>query len=188
MRRRFHAKRKRVVRWFCSSDAYLVRGTAGFVVTNTPGDLGQATLALHARNASPTPDLVERDQRHTLDAIRGQILLRCDPALSDADAMVHLGIGVVDVTASLGGDKKDPGDPADAPWNWMWLHHTMCPRSSAPDNFWQPSIDVHVKTRRVMKDNEALVLFMSVDAVPGTLDPTAVAIVPYLRLLVSHGE
>lgn len=186
--RRFHRRKKKVVRWFSSNEGYLVRGTAGFVISNTPGDIAQATLAVHARNASPTPDLLERDQRHTLEAVRGTIVVGAPPDLTDADCLLHLGLAVVDVTTTVGGDKHDPGDPADAPFGWMWLWHGLVPRMATPQNFWQPNIDVHVKTKRVMRDNEALVLFGTCDAQPGSADPAACFFAPYLRLLVSHGE
>lgn len=188
MKRRFRSlRRKRVVRWFTNREVWPERGSVAFTVTNTAGAIEAAILAIHQRDSPATADLVEREARHTFDTIRGDLAIEANP---DTAMILHAGILVCDLDGFGAPLKKDPGDPKEAGEAWLWLGHRFVPPYNSPNGpAWVPGWDIHVQSKRVMKDNQALVLLMSADAAMNSQgDAGFVWVWPHLRTLVSHGE
>lgn len=200
-RRHFGRRAKKPVRWFVSSASYMDPGTDLSLQTNAL--VPTATLmALHQRNAVATPELIEQVQRHTLETIRGTILVHGDNNLEpdfSSVALYHAGIRVVELLPDGTPPVYDPATSNEADDAWMWLFHELV--APLPPNLniaiattygltLPPRVEVHVASKRIMRDNEALVLYeRATPSAPSfSLFNQTVHRYAYLRTLVSHPE
>lgn len=184
-RRRFssHSK-KRAVRWFASEQTFMKRGTDYTIQTNALTPV-TAILAMHARQTPATPELVELVERDTVERIRGDIVIYGD---IDTACVAGLGIRVQDLLPNGTVQGYSPMDPQEGADSWMWLWHGLVAPQNAPATQFQSvtsHIDVDIKSRRVLRENQALVLHMWGDVVFPDEDTAAYHIHPYLRTLVS---
>lgn len=186
-KRRF-SRKKKTVRWFTSNISWMDRGT---VRTIGSGSLVPdfAILAMHERQTLMTPELVELNERHTIEAIRGDICLN---GSSEANLIFHVGIRVVDLLPTGVPQTYSPQSSNEADDSWMYLRHVYVPIGSlgamglSSNNF-----EVHVKSKRIMRANQALVMYA--EASKTFLDGSEqadgnISFYPYLRTLVSKPE
>lgn len=199
MKRRFRGRfrPKKRVRWFSNATGYVDR-TVSLPLSTAAIIPAVTILAIHKRDAVATADLIENVQQHTIEAIRGEILMtggfNLDPDASFA-ALYHGGIRVVDLDPSGAPPFYSPTSPTEADDTWMALWHRVVPpnfgvngtlpQCTLLDN---NCIEVHVKSKRVMKDNQALVLYEQATAVAGADVDMTINVYHYLRTLVSHPE
>lgn len=180
-------KKKKPVRWFSSDVTYMANHNV--LTTSSLAGPQVHIMAMHQKAALQTPELVENIERHTIEAVRGQILVN---GSSDANLNVHLGIRVVDLLPTGVPQAYDPQDPTESDEQWMWLHHVYVPIGSLGSvGLSTNTIDVRVKSKRVLRTDQALCLFVSVSNtfLDGTEQASgAVALYPYLRTLVSRPE
>jgi len=185
--RRSFSKRKRITRWFASDQTYNDPGASTLV---GPGILTQI-LAIHERTILQLPNLVQVNERHTIDAIRGQIVAYgSDP---DSPGVLHMGILVVELDPTGIPVAFSPVDSAEAGKSWMWLHHMVTPPQVSQGTTWlsTSTVNVHIKSKRVLRENQALVLMSWQTAVFSAGVATTLGnaqIQPYLRTLVSRPE
>jgi len=188
MKRRFRSFRKKpVVRWFATRESYISPGSVGYTVTTAGGAISTALLAMHKRNSPATADLIEANQRHTIVAVRGDIVIAPDV---DTALILSCGIKVCELDGFGSPLPMNPASVEEATEPWMWLGHKHVPKYDSPNGPCTiPGWEIHIKSKRVMKDNEALALFMSVQpALENEGDDGDVFVYPFLRTLVSRGE
>lgn len=196
-RRAFSRRAKKMVRWFSNATTYNDRAT--WISLSDAAILPSVSiLAIHKRDAVATSDLIENVQRHTIEAIRGELLLvggfNLDPDASFTTCY-HAGIRVVDLDGTGAPPFYSPVQPTEADDAWMWLYHTLVP----PNFGYRPgvpvapitehqTVHVHVKSKRVMKDNQALVLYEQASPTQGADSDMTMTSGRWLRTLVSHPE
>lgn len=197
MRRRHFRSKKPVVRWFANELTYVDSGVA--VPVSTASFAAQfAAIATHPRQSPALASNITLNERHTIETIRGQIITygaqNVDPDESNA-CILHMGIKVTELDPSGAPINWNPGAPPQASDDWMWLSHSLVPALTqanvAPNVYmgaYAPDIHVHVQTKRVMKDNEALVLYMSASKTQPDLADNVIWVHPYLRCLVRFPE
>jgi len=157
--RRFHSKRaKRPVRWFANPQTFMDKDDVIGPVTGSINPFFRI-LAMHTRETSTAgPDLVERMQRQTIMAIRGTLIVA--PSAVDTECIARLGIRVAQLDENGVPNLLSPALPQDANVDWMWLEHLFVPSKvgQATNYYSAMHIPIHIKTRRVLKDQEALIL------------------------------
>lgn len=183
MRRKFHVKRKRPVRWFAASGGYLGNDST-YTLSSSSFTPVFGLLAIHPRQTAPGADLVTLAERQTIERIRGQIVCYGN---ADTPMMASFGIRVVELLPTGAPQAYSPGEPEEAADHWMWLHHTLVPNTASQGTSYLSAnvIDVDVKTKRVLNENEALVIYMvSQVTFPNETNGDVYAH-PHLRILVS---
>lgn len=189
MKRRHRSFRaKKPVRWFVADGTYMAKNNWRDIASSSlVPDV--AILALHQRATLATPELVQQNERHTIEAVRGEILMN---GSSDANLNLHMGIRVVDLLPTGVPQAYDPQDPDESGDSWMWLKHVYVPLGSLGSvGLSTNNVEVHIKSKRKLLPNQALVLYST--ASQTSLDSMVqsngtVTIYPYLRTLVSRPE
>lgn len=202
MRKRHFSRRshKKPVRWFTDVDGY--HGPSAGVLLNPAALVPTASiLALHERSAANTANLIAEIQRHTIDTIRGEILLVGGTNLApdtNGPVLWHGGIRVVELLPNGTPQLYDPSATEESDDNWMGLWHRIV--NPCVEVLFDPAalayvtpldqqlVDVHVKSKRVMRDNEALVLYERATTPIGFGQSAAIGSHHYLRTLVSQPE
>lgn len=201
-KRHFSRRAKKPVRWFVSNQTYVDALTD--LTLNSAALIPTASiLAQHQRSAVMTPELVEQLQRHTIETIRGEILVHGDDILEPDHSVLliyHAGVRVVELLPNGAPQLYDPSVSNEADDNWMWLHHRLVPpnpgdwsRAATGSQPVHPMpggpIEVHIQSKRRMTDNEALVLYeRCTTTAPEFAQGTVIHRYAYLRTLVSHPE
>lgn len=186
-RRSFRAKKK-AVRWFTSNISFM---DAGAVRSISSASLVPdfAILAMHQRQTLMTPELVEVNERHTIETIRGDICLN---GSSDANLIFHVGIRVVDLLPTGVPQTYSPTTSNEADDNWMFLRHIWVPIGSLGSvGLPSSNIEVHVKSKRRLLPNQALVMYAQSTKtfLDGAIQADGIiSFYPYLRTLVSKPE
>jgi len=111
---------------------------------------------------------INGNERMRVERIRGEIHLHANAA----DSTVGYGIVVVNqVTGGGSYDVFDPQSGTDAAMPWLWLSHRFVRTASVggPNNY---VIPVDVKSRRILRPDQALVLMASVVSIAGNVEYT----------------
>jgi len=183
----FSRRAKKPVRWFASNAAYVSPNTS-FTLASGSGIGATAKLAEHVRSINLPGDL-SFAERHTVMAVRGTIIVN-----GGAEAPVNLSMGIIvrEIDATGAVASVLPNSDPDAAEGWLWLWHGQIRQYVAGVNgiYCEPSnIQVNIKTKRVLRDNQALVLVMYADRpFINALQQVAsnCTIYPYLRTLISR--
>lgn len=184
MRRRMHVRRaKRPVRWFSSTQGYLGNDSA-YTVSSSSFTPTFGLLAIHPRQTAPGADLVTLAERQTIERIRGQIVYY---GSADQKMIISMGIRVVELLPSGAPQPYSPREPEEAADKWMWLHHALVPNiASQGTSYIDSRVDVDIRTKRVLNENEACVLYLASSVTfPDELNGD-VFVHPFLRMLVSR--
>lgn len=201
MRKRHFSRRpKRPMAWFASNQAYIDGGTT---LSLSVGSLPNfEILAMHQRNAAQTPELVEQIQRHTIETIRGEILVygqldAGETATPNSLTIYHAGMRVVELLPDGTPPVYSPTASNEADDDWMWLCHRLVPPfiptfatlTAVTAVTGYPVLDpieVHIKSKRKLLDNEALVIYEVATQTFPREDQGTIHIHKYLRTLVSR--
>lgn len=177
------ARRGRAIpkQWVSSPNGYGSVGTIG-------ASSGIVTAVLAGADgvaASFNPPII---QRFTVLRIRGEVIWA--PLTGATGDVYVLGAGIMlTKIADTGQANYDPTSQPDAGSPWLWLRHlTVCIGSTNNATLGgmadQWSFDIDVKSKRVVKENERLVIFTKVLSVTGGGLGTFSQI-DYLRTLIS---
>lgn len=188
-RRRFTrtTRRKRPTQWVSSTNGYGVN-TPALTIGGPP--VGIELLGATAAAASFDPPII---QRFTLERIRGEAFWQVEPANFLANDYFVVGAGIVVVTTNVAGTTvlPDPLSQADSGTPWLWIRHWKVfafGAGATGDNSANQLLEgnyVDVKSKRVIRENQQLVLVWNVTRKKGLSTP-AFYVSAWLRSLISR--
>ena len=168
---------KRPMQWVANAASYV----ADTPIATVSGTTASAILVSTVGGASAPPSI----DRFTVERIRGNLSWVVLPSANAQTA--HVSAGILKVTSDAAGTVvlPNPNTAADGETPWLWLRHCSF-NNGAADTYIEPgaqlSWEVDVRTKRVMRDNEQLLLVFVANFTAGM----TVSAVPYLRTLISR--
>ena len=193
------SRTKRRVYWYASDQSYASNIVTPFGNALAPGPATiplqpatQNNVILVTNNTAHT-NVPAGPQVMTVNNIRGQIHLFTREYTNPSCGEVFVQMGIIAYPELASGLTQAPslalaGD-ADHPWLWMHGQFLSAPARIAGAGPTSVSVDVNIKTKRVLKGDDGLILVLIGDSelTPAAGQPVCLAAVR-LRMLLSHSQ